>query len=287
MKIVTYNIQFGRGRDSQVNLDRIVSAVHGADVIALQEVDRYWPRSGNMDQVKLIVEKFPSFDFAYGPGVDQAISRKVSADGRPTRRQFGNLLISRDPIEYVRHHLLPKFASTGPLSIQRSALECAIQTKYGPIRFYSLHLTHLSAETRMPQVRALLRLDQVAQIEGAPICGDAHGGYWHDGVAKTPPPDAAIFLGDFNFQPDSREYDEFVGPPSPHGGRVTHPHGFVDAWVVTDGEDNGGYTSDVKGMPARLDYAFVSASLCDRIRSCWIDPNADGSDHQPLWLDIG
>ena len=286
MKIVTYNIQFGRGRDEKVNLDRIADAVHGADIIALQEVDRYWSRSGDIDQVKLIVDKFPGFDFAYSPGVDQAIPGKVGTDGRPQRRQFGNLLLSRDPIGYVRHHFLPKFASIGPLSVQRSALECAIQTGSGPIRFYSLHLTHLTAKTRMPQVRELLRLHHDAQMEGTPVCGDANGSHWHEGVAKTPPPDSAILLGDFNFQPDSREYEEIVGPLSPHGGRVTHPHGFVDPWVVADREGNAGYTAKLKNIPVRLDYAFISASLCDRIRSCWVDRDADGSDHQPLWLDI-
>tara|TARA_B100000745_G_scaffold188044_1_gene123383 strand:- start:628 stop:1047 length:420 start_codon:yes stop_codon:yes gene_type:complete len=139
----------------------------------------------------------------------------------------------------------------------------------------------------MPQVSSLLRLHREAQMEGAPVCGDANGSYWHDGVAKAPPPDAAILLGDFNFQPDSREYVEMVGPLSPYGGRVTHPLGFVDAWTMADGEDDTGYTADVEGAPARLDYAFLSASLCDRIRSCWVDRDADGSDHQPLWLDVG
>ncbi|SVE16857.1 uncharacterized protein METZ01_LOCUS469711, partial [marine metagenome] len=83
MKIVTYNIQFGCGRDGKVDLDRIIEAVRDADVIALQEVDRYWPRSGDIDQVKLIVDNFPIFDFAYGPGVDQAITGKMGSDGRP------------------------------------------------------------------------------------------------------------------------------------------------------------------------------------------------------------
>jgi endonuclease/exonuclease/phosphatase family metal-dependent hydrolase len=286
LKIVTYNIQFGCGRDGKVDLDRIVTAVNGADVIALQEVDRQWARSGDVDQVKLIVEKFPSFDFAYGPGVDQVIAGKVGLDGRPKRRQFGNLLLSRNPIEYVRHHLLPKSASIGPLSIQRSVLECAIQTECGPIRFYCLHLTHLSAGTRMPQVKALLRFHREAQMEGAPVCGDANGGYWDEGVVGEAPPDSAILLGDFNFQPDSREYEEIVGCLSPYGGRLTHPRGFVDAWVVAAEEGDSGYTSDVNGIPARLDYGFVSASLCDRIQSCWVDSDADGSDHQPLCLTI-
>ena len=51
-----------------MDLDRIVEAVHDADVIALQEVDRYWPRSGDMDQVKLIVEKLPGFDLLWPRG---------------------------------------------------------------------------------------------------------------------------------------------------------------------------------------------------------------------------
>ena len=124
--------------------------------------------------------------------------------------------------------------------------------------------------------------------KGSPVCGDANGGYWHDGVAKAPPPDIAILLGDFNFQPDSREYTEMVGPLSPYGGRVTHPLGFVDAWSIAGRwRPDTGYTADVMGVPARLDYAFVSASLCDRIRSCWVDHDSDGSDHQPLWLDLG
>ena len=37
IKIVTYNIQFGQGRDGKVDLSRIIDAVQGADVIALQE----------------------------------------------------------------------------------------------------------------------------------------------------------------------------------------------------------------------------------------------------------
>ena len=105
-------------------------------------------------------------------------------------------------------------------------------------------------------------------------------------MAKAPPPDSAILLGDFNFQPDSQEYAEIVGPLSPYGGRVTNPLGFLDAWAEVDSEDNKGYTADVKGAPARLDYAFVSPSLRKHIRSCWVDRNADGSDHQPLWLEL-
>ena len=38
MKLVSYNIQYSKGKDEQFNLDRIVSEIEGADLIALQEV---------------------------------------------------------------------------------------------------------------------------------------------------------------------------------------------------------------------------------------------------------
>jgi exonuclease III len=55
---------------------------------------------------------------------------------------------------------------------------------------------------------------------------------------------------------------------------------------MANGEDGSGYTAEVEDAPARLDYAFVSASLRDRIRSCWVDCHANGSDHQPLWMEL-
>ncbi len=38
MNFVTYNIQFGLGKDGRFDLERIAGEVDGADVIALQEV---------------------------------------------------------------------------------------------------------------------------------------------------------------------------------------------------------------------------------------------------------
>jgi exonuclease III len=35
-----------------------------------------------------------------------------------------------------------------------------------------------------------------------------------------------------------------------------------------------------------LDYCFVSSSLRHQIKNCWIDEQAQGSDHQPVWVEI-
>ena len=82
------------------------------------------------------------------------------------------MLLSRTPILSSRNHLLPKYASLGPMSVQRSALEGVIETGRGSLRVYSVHLTHLSAATRMPQLERLLEIHRQAPVEGAAIGGD-------------------------------------------------------------------------------------------------------------------
>ncbi len=286
MKFVTYNIQYGKGRDGHINFERIIAeiAVADADVIALQEVERFWPRSGNTDQVQVIAEGLGGYFWVYGPGVDLHIEGNTPAQN--ARRQFGNLLLCRRPILSARHHLLPKYGSTGPLSIQRSVVEATVRFGDRPLRVYALHLTHLSGATRLPQVEALLAIHFNAAFEGAPICGDLSGLDWAESAGPQAVPEEAVLLGDFNFQPDSAEYDRMAGPPGDYGGRVANPRGFVDAWCAAGHDLAAGFTSDVNGQPARLDYCFVSNSLKRRITGCRVNDAATGSDHFPLWTDI-
>ena len=288
MHIATCNIQYGRGRDGRFDLERIAGEVAGADLIALQEVERFWSRSGGLDQPRLIARLFPEHYSAYGAGVDLHLSGAgPGEDSAGRRRQFGNMLLSRTPLLAVRHHLLPKHASLGaPMSLQRSALEGVIAVRGGHVRVYSVHLTHLAAATRLPQVEALLRVHANAVREGTPVSGHGLGGEWTVDGMPPPMPRDAVLLGDFNMEPDSGEYERIVGPMSPYGGRITNPEGFVDAWVEAGNAIDAGPTSEVRGRPARLDYCFVSAGLKDRIRTARVDVDAVGSDHQPLRVEI-
>jgi endonuclease/exonuclease/phosphatase family metal-dependent hydrolase len=287
VKLVSYNIQYGRGRDGVFDLQRIATAIAGADVIALQEVERYWQRSGMVDQPREIADLLGDYHWVYGVGIDvDASDRDDQGRLRNRRRQFGNMLLCRRPIAASRNHLLPKYASLGPMSIQRSALEGVIEIHRGWLRVYSVHLTHLSAETRLPQVQTLLDIHQRATVEGAALCGGGLKEEWtRDGMPPALPGEA-IFLGDFNMEPDSEEYARFTGPVSPYGGRITNPHGFVDAWVTAGNQELAGVTANMHGRDVRLDYCFVSASLVDAITAARIDNQAAGSDHQPLWVEI-
>ena len=286
MKFVSYNIQYGKGQDQQINLDRIVDEVAGADIIALQEVERYWPRTGMVDQVAALSESLPDYYWCYGAGVDLHVEIGDSPSDKGRRRQFGNMILSRAPIISSRHHLLPKRGSVGPLSIQRSAIEATIQCGQQLLRIYSIHLTHLSSETRLPQIKRLMDINQNAVHEGAPINGDLTGFDWEQGVQDQRVPYHAIMMGDFNCQPDSPEYRAVVGPVSDYGGHISSPDGFVDAWTAAGNDRSEGPTSDVNDVPATLDYGFISSAIGNLVTSCTVDSNATGSDHFPLWIEI-
>ena len=201
LKIVTYNIQYCKGQDDRIDPDRIASEIKGADIMALQEVDRHWPRTGNVDQVAEIRKHFPEHYCVYGPGVD--LHTEVSSPADPARRQFGNMVLSRYPMVFSRNHLLPKLGSIDALSVQRSSLETTLDVNGTLLRVSSLHLSHLSTADRMPQVERILTLHRDARREGSPIQGDLEGKDCQDGVSNQGVADHALLLGDFNCQPDS------------------------------------------------------------------------------------
>ena len=286
MKLVTYNIQFGLGRDGRYDLARIATEVAGADIIALQEVDRHWQRSGCVDSPAVLAAHLPEHHWVYGANLDMDASHRDAA-GRLVnrRRQFGTMILARAPIVSSRNHLLPKYATLTQHSIQQGALEAVVVSeRAGPLRIYSLHLSHLSTATRLPQIEALLDIHARAPGEGGAWCGghpEPDAGWTEGGM--PPMPADAIVLGDFNFTWNEPEYDHVIGPSSPRYGRLNRSTGFVDAWVAAGhGEDEGATIPDGR----RIDYCFVSSALASRIRVARIDADATGSDHYPLWVEM-
>jgi endonuclease/exonuclease/phosphatase family metal-dependent hydrolase len=286
VKLVTYNIQYGLGKDNRYDLERIAAEVRDGDIIALQEVDRHWQRSGCLDGPAVLASHLPGHHWVYGPNLDMDASYR-DAGGRIVnrRRQFGTMLLSRLPIVSSRNHLLPKYATLTQHSIQQGALEAVIITeRAGPVRIYSVHLSHLTAATRLPQVEALLAIHARAPGEGGAWCGGhpEPEARWTEGEMPPMPADA-ILMGDFNFEWNAEEYDRIVGPLSAKYGRLNRVTGFVDAWVAgKHGEGEGATISDGR----RIDYCFVSSALAPRIRSARIDSATTGSDHQPVWVEM-
>ncbi len=286
MRVMTYNIQYGKGRDGRYDIGRIADVLAGADIIGLQEVEAYWERSGDIHQVERIAERLKSYFWVFGATVD-IHKGWIDAEGKAQsrRRQFGNAILSRWPILSSRTFLFPnKLSPVNAHSIQRGITEATIETPAGLVRFYSSHFSHLCDAERLAHAQFALDLHRRALADGPVSTGDHPDISW----LETPPPRVpaeAILMGDFNMVPEGPVYPLLAGHMGAMYGRLLQNDGFSDAWVAAGhGEHEGPtfYDDFAAKSGRRLDYMFVTPGLRGRVVSAEVLTEVDASDHQPL-----
>lgn len=289
MKVVSYNIQYGVGLDGRYDAARIADAVRGADIIALQEVSRNNPQNGGRDMVAELTALLPDYFFVYGSNFEANVGSHVK-DGRAvtTMFQLGNMVLSKAPIQLSRNLTLPRRRSIAALNFQRGALEALIETPLGFVRFYSTHLDHRNPLERARQVRFLReRLFNYA-LEGGALTGLSE-----IGLPEPPAPEAFVLMGDFNMLEGSPEYAELAGLPDHEFGRPLATDLAVDTAARLEVSDDDLVTWVDPKRPAdasrhkRIDYVFTSASLAASLKHLWVDRQAVGSDHLPVWVELG
>ncbi|GAA4122640.1 endonuclease/exonuclease/phosphatase family protein [Aminobacter aganoensis] len=285
MKLVTYNTQYGVGRDGRYDLGRIAAAIEGADIIALQEVTRNFMRNNMADMVEGLARLLPDYFHVYGVAMDIDFGT-VGDDGKPAnkRLQFGNMVLSRWPIVASRNLLLPRSRRLSRGNLQRSALEALVMAPSGALRVYSVHLDHVNLEERIAQIRHLKERVYAYPMEGGAISGAVEYGF-----PELPSPEEFVLMGDFNMVPGSPEHLVMAGAPDPVEGAQIVAHHPVDAYALAGGVPDGSvsWTDATHPEKSRLiDYAFVQAGLAASVRSIRIDKDAQGSDHQPVWLEL-
>ncbi len=283
MKIVTYNIQFGLGKDGRNDLSRIAREVKGADIIALQEVERNWQRSAEVDQPELLGEILEHYYWVYGPYFDVDASRPRS-DGsvKNVRRQFGNMILSKTPILSTRLFPLPKSFINDRRNMVMGMLEGVVDLGKGQaLRIYNTHLSAKSQSDRIAQIHCMRKIIAQAPCEGGAWTGSSSHPLWLEDKIAPPMPDEFILLGDFNHCANEPEYSHLVR-------RDEKECSLFDCWTLTGRRPDEGATfaDSQPGRGIRIDFAFVGHSLRSNILKSWIDADAQGSDHQPYWLDI-
>jgi endonuclease/exonuclease/phosphatase family metal-dependent hydrolase len=295
MLVVTYNIQWGKGRDDVVDLARIARTIEAADIIALQEVERHWrPETG--DQTAQLAALLPGHHWVFGAAVDLDGS-SIAPDGRVTsqRRQYGNMILSRWPITSLRNWALTKYPVHGRMNDLSILMESVIAAPNGDLRVYNTHLNYLAADQRRLQVDEVLAVIGDAPRQGPVIVGPGmdDGAFEADGALmfdrrRPTMPQPAILLGDFNMEPTSPEYQRIVGARDPNYGRLQAADRLADALTVAGLAEDTGITfpESIEGPAQRIDHCFVTFDLIPAIRRAWIDDAADGSDHQPVWMEI-
>jgi len=283
MKLVTYNTQYGVGRDGRFDLERIAKEVEGADIIALQEVTRNFARNGGVDMIDGLAALLSGHFYAFGPAMDLDFGA-TDKDGKPLNKrfQFGNMVLSRWPIAASRNLLLPRTLRFSRGNLQRSALEALVITPSGPIRIYSVHLDHISVAERTLQIRHLKERASAYAGEGGAISGSAEYGF-----PEPPRPQGFILMGDFNMDRFSPEYTLMTGEWDAASREADSDP--VDAYSLGEGLPDGAvsWVDDAKPEDNRLiDFAFIEKSLTGRVGKVWIDREAQGSDHLPVWFEL-
>lgn len=288
IRFVSYNTQFCTGLDGRTDVDRIADEIRGADVMVLQEIERHWKRTGEMDQVAEIVGRFPDYYWAYGPGIDVDASYRDATERLINRRrQFGNMVLARWPLTLVRNHLLPKLNLLRPMSLQRSALETVVALPDGPCQVVAVHLAHASRRERKLQVERLLEILRSTTDDGGAWSGTEYPEIWSREGPPLPQPRRGVIMGDFNLIPGCEEHTRLCGGFDARFGCMASKDSLVDAWQwhATLSQKGATWGSE-NGTPARLDYAFVTPDLAHSIHSLWVAEDANGSDHKPLWLEL-
>ena len=284
LTLISYNTQYCTGLDGITDPKRIAREIGHGDIIALQEIDRHWARTDHADQAEALSAALPDRYWVFGAGYDMDAS--TALDGRVInrRRQFGNMILSRWPILMSRNHLLPKLHLSGPMSLQRSALETVIETPIGPLRIFSVHLAHAAASERRLQIKRLLEVVDQGRRDGGAWSGAHINPGWADDGPTVAIPRATVLLGDFNLVPSSKEYEMLAGEVDPVFGPLTQEDQFADTWQLA-GTGPGTTFEDQHGA-RRLDFAFCSSDLRASIASVSVITDASGSDHLPVQMRI-
>ena len=199
MKIVTYNIQFGLGKDGRYDLERIADTVDGADIIALQEVERNWKRSGRVDQPAELGRYLDRYFWVYGPYFDvDASTRRPDGTVFNARRQFGNLILSKTPILSSRLFPLPKSALRHRHNMVVGVFEGVVElSRDGALRIYNAHLGARSQHDRIVQIDAIRATIRRAPVEGGAWTGRHVTSLWQEDAVPPPMPESLVVVGDF------------------------------------------------------------------------------------------
>lgn len=160
LKVLTYNIHHANppSKKEVIDIDAIVNVIHkeSPDVIALQELDKYTMRSGQIDQAAIIAKK---------TGMYYHFFKAINYQGG----EYGIAILSKLPIKNPKQILLPKVNEKAET---RTLGYVELQHPNGQrIIFACTHLCVESEESRLLQVKAIL--DELSLIK-IPIvlCGD-------------------------------------------------------------------------------------------------------------------
>lgn len=167
--VMSYNVHAMRGMDKKLDAVRIAQVINeqNPDIIALQEVDMFTERSGNMDAIGILEEH---------TGMDGVFMKTFNYQGG----EFGNAVLSRLPIVDTELIRLPSREAYEPRLLMKVSV---VAGKNDTLHFYATHLDHHREDSDRP-----IQMKKIIEI----LESDKH---------------KVILAGDLNCQPGSEPLD--------------------------------------------------------------------------------
>lgn len=205
IRLLSWNIKHAAGNDDCVNptpvpgtppatecavdLERIASLIEreNPDIVTLQEVDRFWARSGQVDQAEELASML-GMTACFGPNLSHEADEHADV-----QHQYGTAILTRFEIRSCENTFLPTDIDWE----QRGLLGATIST---PSRDVTVFTAHLQAGREGFEDVAQRQRDEQATM-AAEI------------VAATEGP--VVMTGDLNATPTDPELDAFLGASSP------------------------------------------------------------------------
>ncbi|MDL2354996.1 MAG: endonuclease/exonuclease/phosphatase family protein [Pseudomonadota bacterium] len=280
MRVVSWNIRWGCGKDGRIRIHAIIDVLRklNADVICLQEVAANHPElAGNAS-----ANQFHQLAGAFG-GYHAVLAPTSELYKNNLPRLFGNLLLSKFRISQVHRHLLPWPPDPDhPAGMPRGMIETVIDPPAGKLRVLTTHLEYYSPVQRLAQIAQIRYLHWEA-CERARI-------FQPDPRLDAPfqlglRPATAIYCGDFNCTPDSSDYQALIAPQQ--GTALA----LVDAWCAAHPQRAHAPTAGLHGFDwpdqaGCYDYFLLTDDLLARLASVEVLADTAASDHQPIVLDL-
>jgi endonuclease/exonuclease/phosphatase family metal-dependent hydrolase len=274
VRLISWNIQWCRGIDGRVDPARIASVARrlaDPDICCFQEVAVNFPAlagSAGEDQAAILQALFPGFSAHFAWAVDVP-------DGSGGRRRFGNLILSRLPVQRVLRHSLPWPPEPGAPSMPRVALEAVVEAPWGLVSVVTTHLEYYSARQRGAQVD---RLKDLLAESGAHSATEPAPQYKSGPFAPLARPASSILTGDFNMRPDDPLIARLLESYS-DAWRIAHPDVPHPPSFFLHDKTQG-------TAPYCCDFVFVTGNLAPRIASVRVDAQTQASDHQPVIVEF-
>ncbi|WP_409525485.1 endonuclease/exonuclease/phosphatase family protein [Nitrincola sp. MINF-07-Sa-05] len=274
LRLLTWNIQSGRGCDGKISLDRTIAHIQAGeqpDVICLQEVARYFNEyvcPTQPDQLALICAAFSDYTPIWGP----ALSWPGAAPDQ--RCEFGNLTLVRLPLLDQRIHVLPiqgELTSAKDLQTPRSAIETVVEW-HGPIRILNTHLAYHDANERFAQLNYLQHYCQAKEQQATHTAPVGQGIYSQPFATR-----ATLLCGDLNLDSRSEQYHWLEHHGWQDAFRQCHPN---QPHTATCGIHD--HVQWPQGPHCR-DYIWLRQLGATHLT---VDTHTDLSDHQPLLVTL-